>query len=307
MRIAFIEPHLNCVGGIRRIVETANRLIALGHIVDIFTPPGRPCTWLPCAADVVPLSKLQKYTYDVAVFNLAEQYEWMLKVKAKLRVFWVLAPEAMYKHPIVPQAALCKDFFLIANSKFTVDYIRNIVHYQKDIPIIPGGINPEHFKYVPGIAKEYNVLYYGSARPWKGASLIENSLLGIKGVSVKKMEGLNTPQPQMYELYNKADIYVSANQCEGFSFGQLEAMACGCAVLTTDDGGSRDYIKRGENAMVVDRQVNRIREGIEMLLHTPELRKSLVKAGLKTASEERFDWDKNTLKLESILKNELQK
>ncbi len=106
MRLAFIEPHLHCVGGIRRIIETANRLIDMGNHVDIYTPNAAPCAWLPSKASVYKLSTLGKREYDIALFNLAEQYVWMKHAKAKLKVFWVLAAEAAYKNPAAPIAAL---------------------------------------------------------------------------------------------------------------------------------------------------------------------------------------------------------
>jgi len=309
MKIAFIEPHLKCVGGIRRIVETANRLIKFfGHQVDIYTPPGKPCQWLACAATVKKISELHKDGYDVALFNLAEQYGIMKDVKAKLKVFWVLAPEAAYKEPTAPIQALKAGFFLLANSNYTVQYIRQHITYPKEIPVIPGGINKEHFKYDPTISKRYNILYYGSPRPWKGAQVVQAMLSGTspRMLSFCKMEGKDTPQNKMYTLYNSADIYVSANLVEGFSFGQLEAMACGCAVVTTDDGGSRDYVKNMHNAIVVPRLPGHLYEAVVRVLTNKELKRTLVKNGLETANQVRFDWDSNTRILEKVLREQIK-
>lgn len=311
MKIAFIEPHLKCVGGIRRIVETANRLIKFGHTIDIFTPTGKPCAWLECAANVKMLSDIKKYEYDVAIFNLAEQYQELNQAKAKLKVFWVLAPEALYKKPSIPIEALQQKFFLIANSQFTSNYIRQHISYPKQIPIIPGGLNKDHFRYDAELPKQYDILYYGSSRPWKGTQVVQAMLsyqtnARCKKLSVIKMEGKNTPQTEMYKLYNSAKIYVSANLVEGFSFGQLEAMACGCAVVTTDDGGSRDYIKNSYNAMVCLRNSMHIYQTILQVLQNKSLYKTLVKNGLQTAAESRFDWDNCTQQLEKVFKEQLK-
>jgi glycosyltransferase involved in cell wall biosynthesis len=308
MKIAFIEPHLKCVGGIRRIIEISNRLIELGNAVDIYTPDASPCKWLPCTAPIIKLSAMQKKEYDVAIFNLADQYVWMKHVVAKLKVFWVLAAEAAYKDPRAPLAALKKDFFLIANSKFTSDYIRQHIVYGKEIPILPGGINPQHFHYDPAVPKKYKVLYYGSPRPWKGAAVVEAAMNRFSPgiVPSLKMEGLNTPQDKMYTLYNSALIYVSANLVEGFSFGQLEAMACGTAVVTTDDGGSRDYVKPGYNALISPREPSAIHAVVLRLLGDEKLRKKLTIAGLQTANEPRFNWDNSARNLQKILKDQLK-
>jgi glycosyltransferase involved in cell wall biosynthesis len=308
MRIVFIEPHLQCVGGIRRIVETANGLIERENYVDIYTPKGIPCAWLQCKATIYKLSLLGKREYDVAIFNLAEQYVYMKHVRAKLKVFWVLAAEAIYKNPVAPLAALKYNFCLMANSKFTVEYIRKHIVYPKEIPIFPGGINPQHFHYDPTTPKKYTVLYYGSARPWKGASFVESAMrkFPVGKVPYLRMEGLNTPQEKMYTLYNSAHIYASANLVEGFSFGQLEAMACGCAVVTTDDGGSRDYIKSGYNAIVTMRDPNSIYEAVLYLMGNDKVRKKMIAAGLQTAAESRFKWGNQTSALENFLKSQLK-
>jgi glycosyltransferase involved in cell wall biosynthesis len=309
MKIAFVEPHLKCVGGIRRIVETANRLIKLfGHQVDIYSPTGSPCQWLLCLAPVKKISALHKDTYDVAIFNLAEQYSIMKGVKAKIKAFWVLAPEAAYKQQAIPIQALKAGFFLLANSSYTVQYIRQHIAYPTEIPIIPGGINKEHFRYDSTIPKQYNILYYGSSRPWKGSQVVQAMLTrsSPRMLSSFMMEGKNTPQNKMHTLYNSADVYVSANLVEGFSFGQLEAMACGCAVVTTDDGGSRDYVKNMHNAVVVPRLPGHLYDAVVRVLTNKELRRTLIKNGLETANQARFDWDSNTGILEKVLRAQLK-
>lgn len=303
MKIGFIEPHLNeGIGGIRRIIEVSNRLQALGNTVHIFTPKGGMCTWLPNTVPIVKLHKMHRYKFDHVIFNLAEQYEFALQANAKHRIFWVLAPEATYKNPKIPILALKQPFYFLANSNYTVKYIRDYGKVsQKYIPIISGGINPNHFKFDSTVPKTHHVLYFGSARPWKGTALIEGALTGISKIKFNKMEGKHTPQHKMYTLYCSANMYVSANQSEGFSFGQLEAMACGCPVVTTDDGGSRDYIKNGTNALVVERSMAGIQRGVQRILKDKTLYKKLRKGGLQTAREEQFNWDNVTEHLESVL------
>jgi len=299
--IAFIEPHLRCVGGIRRIIEIANRLKALGNDVGIYTPFGKPCTWMPCTVPVYHMPNIAKRKFDFVVFNLAEQYNVASSCKAAYKIFWVLAPEALYKPPEVPIKALKKDFYFLANSKFTVKYIRKYRKVDYEIPIINGGINTEHFRYAPEIPKKYNVLYYGSTRPWKGTKLIEGVIAPMH-LRACKMEGLGTPQDQMYGLYNASDVTIVANQCEGFSFVELESMACGTPVLCTDCGGNMDYVIPGVNALVVPRNLNHLRQGLRKLIDNKHLRHSLKVNGLKTARDARFNWDNIAKKFEGAIK-----
>lgn len=302
MNIAWIEPHLRLVGGIRRVVEVSNRLVSLGNTVTIFTPDGSPCKWLKCSATIAKLSALHKYQFDIVLFNLAENYTWALQAKAKKRVFWVLAPEAAYKDQKIPVEALQQNFYFLANSAATVAYIRRYRKITYNIPIIPGGINTAHFHYDPSIPKKYSILYYGSKRPWKGTSLIEAAIANMH-LSVLKMEGLGTPQEDMYKLYNSSEMTVVANFKEGFSFVELESMACGTPVVCTDCGGNNEYVRNGVNALVVHRSIEGLRYGISKMLGDKALRKALRNEGLKTALDPRYTWDNVTKLLESNLRS----
>lgn len=53
------------------------------------------------------------------------------------------------------------------------------------------------------------------------------------------------------EIYNASSIYLCPSWKEGWGLPALEAMACGCAVVTSDNGGTRDFVVDGENGIVV--------------------------------------------------------
>ncbi|MDQ1511970.1 MAG: hypothetical protein QOG50_3814, partial [Actinomycetota bacterium] len=48
------------------------------------------------------------------------------------------------------------------------------------------------------------------------------------------------------EIYNQSGVFICSSLSEGFGFCAIEAMAGGCAVVTTDNGGSDDYAIDGE-------------------------------------------------------------
>jgi glycosyltransferase involved in cell wall biosynthesis len=120
------------------------------------------------------------------------------------------------------------------------------------------------------------------------------------------MEGLDTPQHDLYKLYNSADLCVVANQCEGFSFVELEAMACGIPVLCTNSGGNMDYILPNENALVVKRDIQSIRDGMTTLLYDKNKMRKFKYTGLKTAGHPKFSWDNITVNLNNVFLNLLK-
>jgi glycosyltransferase involved in cell wall biosynthesis len=69
------------------------------------------------------------------------------------------------------------------------------------------------------------------------------------GVVTERVE--TSSETGMSAFYNRCDIFVFASRSEGFGLPPLEAMACGCAVVTTDCGGVRDYVEPGRNARMV--------------------------------------------------------
>lgn len=92
------------------------------------------------------------------------------------------------------------------------------------------------------------------------------------------------------DLYNAAAVFVQPSRYEGFGLTAVEAMACGCALVTTDNGGSRDYAFHDETAVVVPPgDVALMAAAVVDLLTDAEKRERLARAG--EAFVRRFDWD----------------
>ena len=52
------------------------------------------------------------------------------------------------------------------------------------------------------------------------------------------------------DIYNGSSIYLCPSWTEGWHLPPAEAMACGCAVVSTDIGGVRDYAEHGVTALL---------------------------------------------------------
>jgi glycosyltransferase involved in cell wall biosynthesis len=56
---------------------------------------------------------------------------------------------------------------------------------------------------------------------------------------------------QLSEIYDRAAVFISPSDSEGWPLPPAEAMACGAALLSTDIPGVRDYARPGDTAVLV--------------------------------------------------------
>ena len=64
----------------------------------------------------------------------------------------------------------------------------------------------------------------------------------------------NPPQERLAWLYSRCPIYCCPSWDEGLGMPAMEAMACGAALCTYDNGGCRDYAIDGRTALVAPRR-----------------------------------------------------
>src|SRR5262245_51999869 len=126
MRLGFIEPHLHRYGGIRRILEFGNRLVARGHDVTFFVPEeqDRRCTWMQCDARVKHLHDGLDDALDVLVFN--DERQWHLLecfTRARRRVFYALHDASLYGKEGAWESVRAPVDLQLANSSWTADQI----------------------------------------------------------------------------------------------------------------------------------------------------------------------------------------
>jgi glycosyltransferase involved in cell wall biosynthesis len=98
-------------------------------------------------------------------------------------------------------------------------------------------------------------------------------------------------------VYQNADIVIfpsvvaSSGDQEGFGLVLVEALGCGCAVVTTDLPAMRDIVENGRTGLVVgERSPGQIAKAVVSLIENPALRRSLAMKGRNHVLK-RFDWE----------------
>jgi glycosyltransferase involved in cell wall biosynthesis len=97
------------------------------------------------------------------------------------------------------------------------------------------------------------------------------------------------PDEDLPALYSQAELLIFPSLYEGFGLPALEAMSCGCPVVTSTKGCTKEVT--GDAAVLVDPyDPSDICDGMLRVIEDPELRANMVKLGLNRSSE--FSWEK---------------
>ena len=285
-----LAPHVRIAGGVRAILTYADRLAARGHAVTLVVPvrgalravwanlrrqgpdwmPGfRPrVRWVGrWQADALPhgdaLLATAWQSAPVAAaaparcgtkFYLVQHYESLYHGDAA-------AVDATYRLPLEP----------IVISTWLRDVLRERFGREAEVLVTPVDRALFHRVPAPVSTSRPRVLMLHHEYAWKGvadglravaAARTRVAGLRLVGFGVKPPRQAlpydefhaNPPQTELAALYSSSDIYLCPSWDEGLGMPPMEAMACGAALVTYDNGGCRDYAMDGETALVVPRR-----------------------------------------------------
>ncbi|MGC8805332.1 MAG: glycosyltransferase family 4 protein [Candidatus Ratteibacteria bacterium] len=103
----------------------------------------------------------------------------------------------------------------------------------------------------------------------------------------------------MLQFYRKTDIFLYSSLADAWPNPPMEAMACGCAVVTTDVGGVRDFAKNRETAIIcAPGDIEELTMAVEHLIFNPEFWVKLAKNG--NIAIQQFDYNIQAKILEKI-------
>ncbi len=98
------------------------------------------------------------------------------------------------------------------------------------------------------------------------------------------------PHDKVGKIYEKCDILIKSSLLESFSYPPLEMMATGGISVVVPNDGNIEYLKDGENCLLykqgdIDDAINKIEE----ICSNKNLREKLIKGGIKTANERKWE------------------
>lgn len=167
--------------------------------------------------------------------------------------------------------------------------------------------------------KRICMLHHGSA--WKGVDdgitafkvakrrypNLELVMFGVQNNQFEiSCEYYKSPvKSKLREIINSCDIFVCPSWKEGLGMPSMEAMACKCALLTTDNGGCRDYAIHNKTALVSPpKNPEALAENLIRLLEDEKLLTTIAQNGYEHIKQ--FTWDKAVDKMEKVFLEELK-
>lgn len=326
--IVYVMTWTELCGGSKIILEHSNYLVQRGHRVTIISHFPKP-NWFDMDNRIkfiqVPWEEILCeviHPCDVIVATYwREIYECIEQRKAPV-IYFEQGDSHLFDLESLDERKLNyikKEFevvpFIYTVSSYAAEKIKEL--YNRDSIIIPNAVNDENF-YVGDVNKnkdnkeEISIAMIGSEKSeFKRIKIILNAieelrkegyLINVNWITLDKPEKskekclVNPPQKEIGNALRKSDIYICASKYESFGLPILEAMKCGLAIITTDTGGNRDFVKDNENALITTGTVDDIKNKIKILISDIKLREKLSKNSQITS--ESYTWKNVIDKLE---------
>jgi GT2 family glycosyltransferase/glycosyltransferase involved in cell wall biosynthesis len=325
LRIIYVTQDTGVGGGHRVVFEQANRLLARGHDVELWSLAGPP-DWFDLK---VPVRTFRRYgdlieaLKPIDAVKIATWWEtaspvWESSVVHGIPVYFVQDIETSYYRDSEPTrhivlASYRHEFRYLTTSAWNAERLREL---GLEATIVPPGIDLEQFRPLPKAARRPDMLLaLGRSNPLKNLRLTldawralpeprpELCLFGIEpevAPNDPRVRYLLSPSDEeVNHLLNQATAFVQTSVHEGFCLPLLEAMAAACPVVCTNAHGNLDYCEDGRNCLMPEPQAAAVASALLRVLADSGLRESFRKAGIATAAE--CSWPRRIDALEKFL------
>jgi glycosyltransferase involved in cell wall biosynthesis len=337
VKVTFLCPHLRIAGGVRAILTYADRLAGGGHEVEVVVPAKNRVRALwrsfrDVGPDWVPgfrarIRWVDRWRAgglpggDAVVATAWQSAATVAAAPARCgrKFYFVQHYESLYHGaPEAVDATYRLPLRKIVISTWLRDVMRERFGAEAEILVTP--VDPALFHAVPVTVRtpRPRVLMLHHDYAWKGTADGFEAVARVRGrVPALHLVGFgvtapwtsaaydefhaNPPQEGLASLYSGCEIYLCPSWDEGLGMPPMEAMACGAALVTYDNGGCRDYARDGETALVARRRdVADLAAKLERLAVDAELRARIAAAG-SAFVRDAFDWGRAVRRLEGIL------
>ena len=224
--------------------------------------------------------------------------------------------ENLESNPATPCFRLADGIMVV--SKFDLDFADRFGYLTPEKRVSISNPLPSEFLHRPSVAKDgKKVLFVGSWISRKGTDAIKEALPlvqaevpGIQitlighGTSEMNRPGIEVIDPgvQRTELvrhYEEASVLMMPSQYESFGMVSSEAMACGCAVVSTPVGFPYE-LEHGKDCLHVPfNNGTELANAIVRLVSNPELRTEVAANGHHKVQE--LNWSKASQKLDEFV------
>jgi glycosyltransferase involved in cell wall biosynthesis len=321
LQIVYVTEDTGVGGGHRVAFQHIEALKERGHDVELWSLGGPP-NWFPLT---VPVRQFEDYIDLVEALEPVEAIKvatwwntaapvWRASVEHGIPVYFVQDIERSY-YPgdawmqNVVMSSYRQEFRYLTTSGWNREQLRGL---GVEPTVVSPGIDLGTFHPLGVEREDQVVLALGRSQPLKNFPLTlagwhalgdEKPDLWLFGVEPQLAENgahyfTRPSDEEVNELLNRATVFVQTSRHEGFCLPLLEAMATGAPVVCTDADGNRDFIRDGENCVVVDPAPQAVAAALRRVLDDAELRARLGEAGMKTAQE--YSWPRRVDDLEAF-------
>jgi len=336
LKITFLAPHLRIAGGVRAILTYADRLAGRGHDVTVVVPAQRSWRagwrnirrlgpdWMPGFRArvrwVTGWDSARLPGADALIATAWQSADAVARAPADAggRFYFIQHYESLYHG----EAARVDATYRVPLRKIVIStWLADIMAERFDTPaaVVVTPVDGALFHPVPVEDDGHlRVLMLFHEYPWKGVAdgleawsrvRARHPELTLVGFGVKAPPSKlpfaefheNLPQERLAWLYSRCPIYLCPSWDEGLGMPAMEAMVCGAALCTYDNGGCRDYAIDGRTAVVAPRRdLDALAWGLARLVEDAELRRRIARQGQGFVGTQ-FDWERATARLESLL------
>ncbi len=321
IHIVYVMTHVGVCGGVKIILEHANHLKRFGAKVTIVSHFPKP-TWFQIDADYIQVPfgiELAKGipVCDVIVATYWDHIQSCIETGIAPVVYFEQGDFHLYdleKASPQLQEFIKKQYelpkYVITVSYQTAKVIREV--YNREALVFHNSVDERIFNEKDEAYswhKPYILMIGSDNTEFKGIRdiigayrIVKKSGFDVDLIWITPSEPsckyeevakvlVNPKQHIIASLYRGAVLYVSGSHYESFPLPGLEAMACGCPLVTTANIGVQEYAKDNYNSLFAEiKNPSDLANKIISILSDNELKDRIIENARKTADN--FKWNK---------------